>query len=117
MKEKSIDYNTDFKGWKVYDPVTKRTLISRDVIFDEHTMPGSNSAPSNAPYLPSHLKSVPESRESIPTQNYFTPLSDHDDSDPFSPDTDCPNPPNPPSPPSSPTPTPTPSPSQSPSPA
>ena len=66
-----IGYPPDFKGWKVYDPLTQKTLISRDVIFDEHTMPGTKSGLSNPPYVPSHLNSVPGSRGSNPAEHSY----------------------------------------------
>ena len=41
-----IGFNDGYKGWKVYDPATQKVSISRDVIFDETSFPGTSAAPS-----------------------------------------------------------------------
>ncbi|KAG8949046.1 hypothetical protein FRC04_009120 [Tulasnella sp. 424] len=35
-----IGFHEGMKGWKFYDPVTKKTGVSRDAIFDETSFPG-----------------------------------------------------------------------------
>lgn len=31
-----MGYGTSEKGYKVFDPITKRIILSRDVVFDEN---------------------------------------------------------------------------------
>ena len=38
-----IGFEDGYKGWKVYNPVTRKVLISRDVIFDETSFPGTTA--------------------------------------------------------------------------
>jgi hypothetical protein len=40
-----LGYPEDFRGWRLWDPRAKRIIISRDVIWDENSMPGNSSAP------------------------------------------------------------------------
>jgi hypothetical protein len=40
-----LGYPEDFRGWRLWDPRSKRIIISRDVIWDENSMPGNSSAP------------------------------------------------------------------------
>jgi len=111
-----IGYPPDFKGWKLYDPSTQNILISRDVIFDEHTMPGTKSSHSDLPYHPLSSNQVPESGGDKPSNNRFTPFLDEIDT--LTSATDSNPPPNrPPSPSPSPSPSPTPSPTPFPSPS
>ena len=35
-----LGYPDGYKGWKCYDPLSKKIVISRDVIFDECSFPG-----------------------------------------------------------------------------
>jgi transposase InsO family protein len=39
-----LGYPEDFRGWRLWDPRTKQIIISRDVIWDENSMPGNSSA-------------------------------------------------------------------------
>ena len=44
-----IGYPPDYKAWIFYNPLTKKTLISKDVVFDERHMPGLKKPPPSAP--------------------------------------------------------------------
>ena len=35
-----LGYPPDYKGWKFYNPDTKRTIISECAVFDEHYFSG-----------------------------------------------------------------------------
>ncbi|EKM73251.1 hypothetical protein AGABI1DRAFT_135226 [Agaricus bisporus var. burnettii JB137-S8] len=39
-----IGYPAGYKGWKFYNPVTKRTMISERADFDERYFPGTSKA-------------------------------------------------------------------------
>lgn len=43
-----IGYPDNYAGWMVYDPVTKKTHISRDVIFNESEFPGLKTSSTSA---------------------------------------------------------------------
>ena len=116
-----IGYPPDYKGWKVYDPLTQKITISRDVIFDEQTMPGTRTNASDSIYTPSHLDLVSESGgEQSQQSHYFSPLSNNDndtltsepDSESSPPSSPPPSPPLSPSIPSTPSPPSTPTPSE-----
>src|ERR1700694_3802540 len=47
-----IGYPLDYKGWKCYNPVTKRAIISRDVIFEESLLPGIGLTTHSTMYQP-----------------------------------------------------------------
>ena len=70
-----LGYPTEYKGWKCYDPATKKVLISRDVIFNESVFPG----------LVVKESSFTESSSSTLDQDIVTqilvPLDDPDDRD------------------------------------
>jgi hypothetical protein len=40
-----LGYPADYRGWRLWDPVGKRVITARDVIWDKSTMPGNSSAP------------------------------------------------------------------------
>jgi hypothetical protein len=40
-----LNYPTSYKGWKFWDPVGKKCIISRDVIFDERSLHPATSTP------------------------------------------------------------------------
>src|SRR5260221_11111320 len=69
-----IGYPPDYKGWKVYDPLTRKITISRDIIFDEQTMPGTKTNPSDFFYIPLHSNPFPESRGEHSHSHRFFPL-------------------------------------------
>ena len=48
-----VGYPDGFSGWKVYDPITRKMHISRDVIFNEFEFPGLQHLP------PASLTAVP----------------------------------------------------------
>ena len=56
-----LGYPPDYKGWKVYDPLTRKITISRDIIFDDHTMPGTKTSAADTIYIPLSSNPVPES--------------------------------------------------------
>ncbi|THH14262.1 hypothetical protein EUX98_g9630, partial [Antrodiella citrinella] len=35
-----LGYPEGYKGWRCYDPATRKIIISRDVVFNEHEFPG-----------------------------------------------------------------------------
>jgi hypothetical protein len=37
-----LGYCSNYRGYKCYDPISKKTIISRHVIFDEHTFPAQD---------------------------------------------------------------------------
>ncbi|KAI5116502.1 hypothetical protein M0805_000604 [Coniferiporia weirii] len=45
MKCVFIGYPADFKGWKFWNPDTKRTIVSNSVVFDECYHPGTSKSP------------------------------------------------------------------------
>ena len=63
-----IGYPDHHAGWKVYDPVTKKTIISHDVIFNEAEFPGLSTKPQSS--------SLP-----APSTNEFPVLPDEYDAD------------------------------------
>jgi len=67
-----IGYPQGYKGWKCYNPTTKKVVISERADFDEST-PSTTPAPAPRPSL-----AVPK-----PDSNpyYFPPDSDDSDSD------------------------------------
>lgn len=44
-----IGFGNCYKGWKVYNPVSGKVSISRDVIFDETSFPGTSATSSEKP--------------------------------------------------------------------
>ena len=42
-----IGFEDGFKGWKVYNPTTHKVSVSRDIIFDESSFPGTAVNPCN----------------------------------------------------------------------
>ena len=46
-----IGFSDGYKGWKCYDPETKKIVIARDVVFDETVFPGlsTKTKPQNPP--------------------------------------------------------------------
>ena len=55
-----IGYPEGYKGWKFYNPTTKKTIISERADFDERYFPGLKNAPCLSPALPASF-SVPTS--------------------------------------------------------
>ncbi len=112
-----LGYPPDYKGWKVYDPLTWKITISRDIIFDEQSMPGMKTSASDTFYisLPSNL--VPESGGEQSHSHRFLPLR-YNDNDTLTsePDSESLPPSNPILPPSHSIPSPSPEPQNSPSP-
>jgi hypothetical protein len=48
-----LGYPDGYKGWKFYNPTTKKVIISECAKFDEHYFPGlSCSGPASMPLLP-----------------------------------------------------------------
>ncbi|KAA0048679.1 copia-type polyprotein [Cucumis melo var. makuwa] len=46
-----VGYNASSKGYKLYNPVTKKTIISRDVVFDEEESWNWNDEPEDYKFL------------------------------------------------------------------
>ena len=89
-----IGYPQGYKGWKFYNPTTKKVVISERADFDERYFPMSKrptSASFPAPSLevestPSTTPAtVPRTSPVVPKPDsnpyYFPPDSDHSDSD------------------------------------
>jgi Reverse transcriptase (RNA-dependent DNA polymerase) len=56
-----------YKGWHCYDPVTRQTVISRDIIFDELDFPGLRTLPTTNTWLPPPPQlTLPETASSHP---------------------------------------------------
>src|SRR5271156_6265055 len=48
-----LGYPLDYRGWKCYNPVTKKVVISRDVVFVETELPGLGIGGGAGPaYMP-----------------------------------------------------------------
>ncbi|KAL0540755.1 hypothetical protein IC582_020769 [Cucumis melo] len=64
-----VGYDASSKGYKLYNPVTKKTIVSRDVVFDEETSWNWNDEPEDYKFLffpddrdePSDIASPPTS--------------------------------------------------------
>lgn len=104
-----IGYPDDYKGWRFYNPDTRKIVISNTAEFDERVFPGtsrssSTATPSTATVPVSYFVPAesPPKRTDAPEQ-----VGDNDNNAP---------PPQPPQPPQVPTPQPSPSPSPQPSP-
>jgi hypothetical protein len=53
-----IGYPPDYKGWKFYNPLTKKVFISKDAVFDERLLPGLSKAAAPVPvtqYIDLHI--------------------------------------------------------------
>ena len=112
-----IGYPAGYKGWMFYNPLTKKTLISDSVTFDERAFPGLSKTPvieENSPYdfllvddttVPSQVGVVPDQVGVLPglIGDELDQVGDSENSAPVSP-----------SPQSSPSPSPSPSPAPSP---
>ena len=73
-----LGYPDEYKGWKCYDPVTKRVLVSRDVIFNEAELPGLGIKDSTI--TGSSLQPTPPSVDQNTIHKFLIPLDDDDDS-------------------------------------
>ena len=58
-----LGYLEGYKGWRFYNPVTKRLIISERAVFDERYQPGLKDWDANT----SHLTLPPESLRTTPT--------------------------------------------------
>src|SRR5438445_9145531 len=83
-----IGYPEGYKGWKFFNPTTKRTIISERAEFDERYFPLSkcSTQPSVAPPTPSNETTTPStSAPSVPIASkpsyYYTAPSDHSECD------------------------------------
>jgi hypothetical protein len=78
IKCRFLSYPTGYKGWKFWDPVGKKCIISRDVIFDErplHPATSTPPTPTSPNYTISYIQfQLHSSYLTIPTilhQNYI----------------------------------------------
>ena len=73
-----IGYPAGYKGWKFYNPSTKKALISERAIFDERYFPGLKNW-SNIPSFRSHPSVSPSapSKSSLPDADSFHHSVDH----------------------------------------
>ena len=53
-----IGFEPGYKGWKCYNPVTKKITISRDVIFAESTFPGLSTVGNEQAYTPIGIRDI-----------------------------------------------------------
>ena len=101
LKGVFLGYSITQKGYKVYHPITKKYMVSKDVVFDEKTYyyNSNNNLPRNLPYLQLLDTSVPNFCPPEPTNDQnssdlspFTHPSPYPDlslSDGISPAPDC----------------------------
>jgi hypothetical protein len=63
-----VGYPPEYKGWKFYNPITKKFIISECAEFDEHYFPGLTKSSNTAPIqlLPSLDSGSTESEEIMP---------------------------------------------------
>ena len=71
-----IGFDDGYKGWKVYNPITRKVSISWDVIFNESSFPGMCTTPSEGltGTLPPHTLWIDKGGENDMTD----PLDDQD---------------------------------------
>jgi hypothetical protein len=50
-----IGYPNGYKGWKFWDPVAKKVIISETATFDEHSFPLAKSTPSGSLSVPQQI--------------------------------------------------------------
>ena len=74
-----LGYPEEYKGWKCYDPVCKKVLMSRDVIFDESVFPGLGIKESSVTGSPSTSSPTPLDQDTV--RQILVPLDDPDDRD------------------------------------
>jgi hypothetical protein len=77
-----LGYPEDFRGWCLWDPHAKRVIISRDVIWDENSMPGNLSAPV-APILLHELLVTADQEEAPKQPSVHFDNSDSNGDDPL----------------------------------
>ncbi|KAA0033269.1 copia-type polyprotein [Cucumis melo var. makuwa] len=46
-----VGYDASSKGYKLYNPITKKTMVSRDVVFDEEAPWNWNDKPKDYKFL------------------------------------------------------------------
>ncbi|KAM2937487.1 hypothetical protein FF1_037375 [Malus domestica] len=70
-----VGYATCEKGYRVYDPLSKKLILSRDVVFDENAAWEWKTAPKNyvTVFNPSELSMLPKciSSETTPEENDY----------------------------------------------
>ncbi|KAG8959896.1 hypothetical protein FRC05_007218 [Tulasnella sp. 425] len=73
-----IGFHEGMKGWKFYDPVTKKTGVSRDAIFDETSFPGLSTkgnvvTPEKSELITFWIDTKPDDEEASPTPSLPPP--------------------------------------------
>ncbi|KAJ3535136.1 hypothetical protein NMY22_g6623 [Coprinellus aureogranulatus] len=53
-----VGFEPGYKGWKCYNPATKKIVISRDVIFAENTFPGLSTVGDPQAYKPIGIRDI-----------------------------------------------------------
>jgi hypothetical protein len=103
-----IGYPDGYKGWKFYNPTTKRTVISERADFDERPPVVAALTPTSVPAVPYIVPDLPsdaDDDEEIPAAEMPPPQGDLDDEDTEEP-APLPPAPLPPAPPATPPPAP-----------
>ena len=78
-----LGYSTTQKGYKVYHPITRKHLVSKDVVFDENTpfyMSANKATLRDLPYLQLLDTSISTSTHSTNNSNTVKDSTPHEDS-------------------------------------
>ena len=78
-----LGYSTTQKGYKVYHPITRKNMVSKDVVFDENTpfyMSANKATLRDLPYLQLLDTSISTSTHSTNSSNTVKDSTSHEDS-------------------------------------
>ncbi|KAJ2911394.1 hypothetical protein MD484_g9021, partial [Candolleomyces efflorescens] len=87
-----IGFAEGYKGWKVYNPVIKKVLVARDIVFQEDVFPGLSLKDQSQPHTPVGIAEIwpynkpvnPKPHETEPIDNGNNDKdSDNEDQDDF----------------------------------
>ena len=53
-----VGFEPGYKGWKCYNPVTKKITVSQDIIFAENTFPGLSTVGQEQAYKPIGIRDI-----------------------------------------------------------